>query len=125
MPYILDLVYPSFNANPDCAALAVDGLLASGTEQALALLDKTNNIGGIAGDPGWSIDARKSGPIEEEELWPAKAKFRISVEPDLVEPASSEVFLTDEQFFDYLRKFWLAQGYPLEVLEAVEQEWNV
>jgi hypothetical protein len=115
----LHIVCPDWSTKPDCAAFAIDSLLEDGESKAIALLDNQNVVFGFVGDPGWSVERRKVGLVEDEEQWPSWASVRIWVDPAVVGISPHEVFLTDDQFIDYLRRFYLAFGYPLSSLNRV------
>ena len=66
-----------------------------------------NDIGEIVGDPGWSIERRdidKTNANPYYSNWPLGKSFYIYVDPSEYELAFTEIFLSKNEFHEYVMK---------------------
>jgi len=69
------------------------------------LLTDRHEIGGLEGDPGWTIERRDtvaSGNNQYVSDWPEGARFRAYVDPEIFELAHSEFFMDEATFHLYV-----------------------
>ncbi|MCL7422932.1 MAG: hypothetical protein M8364_18740 [Methylobacter sp.] len=73
-------------------------------ERLIELLDISQNVGGIEGEPGWELerveDKDRSLPGYSE--WPNWAYFRAAVDPDFYELSHPEAYYTTEDFLRFV-----------------------
>ncbi|MGI4849641.1 MAG: hypothetical protein ACRYGK_16120, partial [Janthinobacterium lividum] len=67
------------------------------------LVSNPSDLGGIAGDPGWIIERRKTDAIEGYESWPADCQFRAFVDPDSFELTHPEFFCDEQSFHAFIQ----------------------
>lgn len=71
------------------------------------LITDGHEIGGIAGEPGWIIERRDTGPSGDHPFyvdWPKNANFHVHVEPSAFELAHPDMFMEVGVFHNYIRK---------------------
>jgi len=73
------------------------------------LLDPNSRLVEIGGDPGWTIEKRKSiASPDTYSLWPAGAMLRTYLDPDAYRVEFPECYSTDEEFMVCLRGLLIA-----------------
>ncbi|QYF95822.1 hypothetical protein KY495_12070 [Massilia sp. PAMC28688] len=76
-------------------------------DELASLLTDGHDIGGIEGEPGWTIERRDTAmPADEPyyQQWPEGAVFRVFVDPDSFELGQPEVYLERQNFHRLVRK---------------------
>jgi hypothetical protein len=71
------------------------------------LLTDGHKIGGVAGEPGWIIERRDTGPSGDHSFyadWPKNTHFHAHVEPSAFELAYPDMFMEVEAFHSYVSK---------------------
>ena len=69
------------------------------------LMDVTDEVVSIGGDPGWVIDARKPNvALEEYEGWPDWANYRAAIDQEDFGLQAQETFFTKSQLIELLRR---------------------
>lgn len=62
------------------------------------MLAETDDVAGIEGDPGWTLEKR--GPSDKN--WPINAQFRAYVDPESYELAFPEFYMSRDLFKRYM-----------------------
>lgn len=66
-----------------------------------ALVTENHDTGGVSGEPGWIIERKDVDHSHEYyAAWPAWARFRAFVDPEMYELANPECFMDRASFLD-------------------------
>lgn len=73
-------------------------LMDTGFDSLSRLLAETDDVVGVEGDPGWTLERR--GPADSN--WPPDAQFRAYVDPESFELAYPEFYMSRDSFERYV-----------------------
>ena len=110
MDYFFE-AFGGFNpqSDPDAAVKFVlnNILMDERLPELSVLLTDGHDIGGLEGEPGWSIERRDTGPSGDMPGyadWPVGTNFRVNVDENAFRLAYPEQFLKTDEFHRYVRK---------------------